>query len=225
MTPPVVVLVPVLARPHRVRPTLDSIRAATPEPHRILFLADEGDASEIRTLERAGADYLICGGNYAAKINRGCRETSEPYIFTAADDLEFHPGWYSRALGYMSDTVRVVGTNDLCNQRTMLGQHSTHTLIARDYIEETGGVVDEGPGTVLHEGYAHEYTDDEFIGTAMSRGVYAHAFDSLVEHLHPLVNKAPDDTTYQTGRARTPESRRLFMERRNLWMRPDPEWP
>jgi hypothetical protein len=37
----------------------------------------------------------------------------------------------------------------------------------------------------------------------MTRGVYAHAFDSIVEHLHPMVGKAEDDDTYRLGRQHT----------------------
>jgi glycosyltransferase involved in cell wall biosynthesis len=214
----VAVIVPVLGRPHRVKPLLASIAATTPERHRVLFVADEDDDAELAALEAARADVLAVasGASYAAKINAGYHATTEPVFFMAADDLAFRPDWYSRAASYFSDEIHVVGTNDLCNPRVMCGQHSTHTLVKRSYIEEQSGVVDEAD-TVLHEGYAHEFCDDEFVQTAMARGVYAHAFDSLVEHLHPLANKAPDDATYLRGRARTAQSRRLFRQRRRLW--------
>jgi glycosyltransferase involved in cell wall biosynthesis len=212
------ILVPVLRRPHRVAPLLESIEAATPEPHHVLFIADEDDTAEITALDKAGAEYLALSPpvNYAAKINAGYRASTESLFFMAADDLDFHAEWFRRAASYLSADIDVVGTNDLCNPRVMCGQHSTHTLVRRSYIESQSGVIDE-PDTVLHEGYKHEYCDDEFVQTAQSRGCYAHAFDALVEHLHPLVEKAPDDETYELGRAETNVSRRLFRRRKRLW--------
>jgi glycosyltransferase involved in cell wall biosynthesis len=213
------IIVPVLDRPHRVEPLLASITAATPEPHRVLFVADEDDDAELAALKAAKADVLTVGAgvSYAAKINAGYHATTEPVFFMAADDLAFRADWYSRAASYFSDGIHVVGTNDLCNPRVMCGQHSTHTLVKRSYIEGRSGVVDE-PNAVLHEGYAHDWVDDEFVQTAMARGVYAHAFDSLVEHLHPLVEKADDDDTYRRGRAHSQQGRRLFRQRRRLWL-------
>lgn len=220
MTPRTAILVPVLGRPWRVEPLLDSIATATPEPHDVLFLADHDDAAELEALEAAGADVLIVpppATNYAAKINAGYRATETPLLFLAADDLEFRPEWLSRAIGYLNDSIDVVGTNDLCNERTMTGIHSTHTLVRRSYVE-TFGTIDE-PDTVLHEGYPHEFCDDEFVETAKARGRYAHGFDVLVEHLHPIARKGvPDDATYRRGRARTQVARRLFRQRRHLWV-------
>jgi glycosyltransferase involved in cell wall biosynthesis len=217
------ILVPVLGRPHRVKQLLESIEAATPEPHRVLFIADAGDDDELAALDDAGAERLVLEPpvNWAQKINAGYGATSEPLLFIAADDLAFHPEWFARARSYFRDGIEIVGTNDICNPRVMTGQHATHMLIRRSYIEEQSGVADE-PGKVVHEGYPHEYADDELIQTAMGRGVYAHAFDSIVEHLHPLVDKAPDDETYRLGRSQTKIGKRLFYRRRYLWMNPSP---
>jgi glycosyltransferase involved in cell wall biosynthesis len=215
----VAILIPVLGRPHRIIPTINSVAAATPEPHRLLFLASDDDQPTIAALEAVGADFMIVApgrGSWACKINDGYRATTEPWIFTGADDLAFHPGWFSRALAWADDTTGVIGTNDIANPRVMTGQHSTHSLIRRSYVDDLGTV--DGPGQVMHEGYAHQYADDEAVATAMARGTYAHAFDSIVEHLHPMVGKAPDDATYRLGRERTRESRRLFLARRRLWM-------
>jgi hypothetical protein len=209
----------VLGRPHRVAPTIESVEASTPEPHRLLFLVNDDDEATIAALAAAGADWVAvppARGSWACKVNDGYRATTEEWIFTGADDLAFHPGWFSRALAWADDTTGVIGTNDIANPRVMTGQHSTHTLFRRSYVDELGTV--DGPGQVMHEGYAHQYADDEAIATAMARGAYTHAFDSIVEHLHPMVGKAPDDATYRLGRERTRESRRLFLARRRLWM-------
>jgi glycosyltransferase involved in cell wall biosynthesis len=216
MTAGVAILVPCLGRPQNVRPLLDSIRATTPEPYRVLFICDPGDLAEQDAIAREGGWMISPGGSYAAKINAGFAATSEPWVLLAADDLRFHPDWLQRAMRWATPDTAVIGTNDICNPRVMCGEHSTHSLVRRTYIERESGVVDE-PGKVLHEGYQHEFCDDELVGTAIARGRYVHAFDAIVEHLHPLVGKAPDDATYQRGRVHSRQSRRLFYTRRRLW--------
>lgn len=217
MSDELAILVPVLRRPHRVRPLLDSIEAATPAA-RVLFIADPDDHAEIAAVGAAqevpGIDLLILAGNYAQKINAGVRHTTEPLIFLGADDLHFHPGWLEGAKRRLSSPVGVVGTNDLCNPRVIAGEHATHFLVARWYAEL--GTIDE-PGKLLHEGYPHEYVDNELIGTAKHRGAYAHAADSLVEHLHPLAGKAPMDDLYAAARRRMRHGQRLYQRRRRLW--------
>jgi len=212
------VVVPVLRRPHRVQPLLESLESSTPEPHRVLFVCTEGDTDQIAAVRESGFDWFTiphAPGDYARKINEAYYMTDHPELFTGADDLRFHPGWLSAALDLMSETVGVVGTNDLGNRRVMLGSHSTHSLVARWYVEEHG-TADE-PDKVLHEGYEHEFVDDELVGCAMRRGAWAFAPDSVVEHLHPQWGKAPTDDLYDRQTARMLASRALFRQRRRMW--------
>lgn len=215
MSVDLVVLIPVLARPQNARLAWESIVATVPTA-RILFLCDPSDRAEQDAVAMVGAEMLSPGGSYAHKINVGFAATTEEWVFTAADDLRFHPEWFERALRWATDETGVIGTNDLCNGRVMCGEHSTHSLVRRSYIESESGVVDE-PGHIYCEKYPHEYCDDELVQTAMARGRYVHAFDALVEHMHPLVQKAPDDATYRKGRVHTRQSRRLFYTRKRLW--------
>lgn len=212
------IIVPVLRRPHRVEPLLASIEAATPQPHRILFVCTPDDHTEIDAIEAAGPEHIIgpphAPGDYARKSNLAYTVSDEPLLFLAADDLEFHPDWFERATARLADGIGVVGTNDLCNRRTRQ-QHSTHSLVTRAYIDEFG-TIDE-PGKVLHEGYPHEFVDDELVQTAQHRGAYAHAEDSYVEHLHPMNNKAPMDDLYAEQANRMRVGRRIFEGRRHLW--------
>lgn len=213
------IVVPVLRRPHRVTPLLDTITEATPEPHRILFVCSREDAATQQTIAACHAEQLVVPwahgkGDYSRKINLACSTTDDDTVFLAADDLRFHPGWLKNALHRLTEGVGVVGTNDLCNRRTIQGTHSTHSLVTRDYIAR--GTVDE-PGKVLHEGYWHEFVDDEFVQTAMARGAYAHATDSIVEHLHPMRGKAPMDDLYAMQGVRMREGRKVYEARRHLW--------
>lgn len=214
-----VILVPMLGRSHRVAPLLNSIAATTPEPYRVLFLVTPGDAAVIEAVDSAGGEQLEVGpharGDYARKINAGYRHTTEPLMFLAACDLEFHSHWLERAVERLSDRVAVVGTNDLGNPRVLRGVHSTHTLVTRDYVDECG-TIDE-PGKVLHEGYWHEYCDDEFVETSWKRKAWAFAADSIVEHLHPSWGKGEIDALYAQEATRMRIGQRLFLRRRPLW--------
>lgn len=216
----VAILVPVLRRPHRAAPLVASIEAATPEPHRVLFVASPGDTAEQDAVRATGADLLVIDrtpgcGDYARKVNNGHRATREPFLFLAADDLAFYPGWLTAALAHVERGASVVGTNDLGNPRVLRGDHATHSLVTRSYIDEHGTI--DQPGTVLHEGYQHEYVDDELVGTAKHRGVWSFAADSIVEHLHPHWGKAPTDDLYDAQAHRLRASRSLFIRRRRLW--------
>jgi hypothetical protein len=206
-----------LGRPHRVAPLLANIREQTPGAH-VLFMLTPGDRDVRGEVNRSHAEWRevqrLPAGDYARKINRGYRTTSQPYVFTAADDLQFHPGWYEAARALMTERIGVVGTNDLGSPRVIRGEHSTHSLIARWYADL--GTIDQ-PNKIYHEGYAHEYVDDELVATARKRNAWAFAPDSIVEHLHPDWGKAPSDPMYAQQRARMRRSRALFHRRNRLW--------
>jgi GT2 family glycosyltransferase len=209
------ILVPVLNRPHRVRPLVDSIRETTPDA-RVMFLCSDKGANfqavqEVRS-EFPNVELVVSGREgYAAKINQGLFFTTEPHLFLGADDLRFCEGWYEEAAAHLTDGVGVVGVNDLLPRQR---DHTTHFLVTREYAQR--GTIDE-PDKLLHEGYHHWWVDDEFIATAKSRGAYNYAPQAIVEHLHPQGGKAPDDETYQRGRARIRQDKKHFARRSGLW--------
>lgn len=214
----VCLVIPVLRRPQNAEKVLLSIEATTPEPHSVLFAATRGDKSEIRELQRLGVDYFVMPptdcGDWAKKINRGYLESTEPLIFTGADDLEFHQGWFAAAKAKMTPTIGFVGTNDLGNARVKQGRHSTHSLVRREYADM--GTVDE-PRKIFHEGYPHTFADDEAVQTAMARRAWAFARNSIVAHIHPHWNKAPYDEVYQISDNSLAPGRLLYNKRRHLW--------
>lgn len=205
-----VILVPVLNRPHRVKPLLDSIRETVPDAE-TLFICSHGDEAEKQAIRAEGGVFIVESGGYAQKINAGWSFTRESLLFLGADDLRFVEGWYEEAKAHLTDGVQVVGVNDLLRRRR---EHATHFLVTREYAAR--GTIDE-PGKLLHEGYNHWWIDDEFIATAKSRGAYAYAPHSIVEHLHPMGGNAPDDPTYRLGRSQVRQDRKHFARRQPLW--------
>jgi glycosyltransferase involved in cell wall biosynthesis len=222
VTAEVVLIIPMLTRPHRVDPVIGSIQSATTVDHTILFVCTEGDQDVIDAVE-AHSDVRLSvippnqRGDYAIKINHGYSITDEPFLFLGADDLRFHRGWYEAARRHFNRRdIGVVGTQDKANRRVRQGRHATHSLVSREYVDVCG-TIDESR-KVLHEGYLHEFVDDEFVETAKKRKAFAFEHRSVVEHLHPTVGKAQWDPMYKAQTQRMRADRRVFMERRKLWL-------
>lgn len=234
MDAPIVAVVPVLDRPHLVDALVESFVETTRPGDRIVFVADPDDDREIEAIEEVQAaqpTYPVglllwqpdaprawdpgTPGTWAEKINYGYRHTTEPWIFCAADDIQFHPGWVEAAMAVASmGGYYLIGTNDLGNPRVRAGQHATHFLVRREYADQYGTV--DQPGAVLHEGYRHWCADDEAVQTAIARGCFAPCLTSVVEHHHPLWGKAEPDPTYHYGGLHVERDRRWYQVRLQL---------
>lgn len=222
MTATIAILVPVLGRPERALPLAQSAAHGTDVPYRLVFLCSPEDGAQIDACQLAGdtivVDWPAGPGDYARKINHGYRHTTEPWIFTAADDLVFHPGWARAVLQTArSSGGKVIGTQDGWNGAVTAGKHSTHSLVERSYVDTEGSSWD-GPGVLLHEGYDHQYVDTELVALARDRGVFVMARDAYVEHLHPMAHKSRMDATYRKGLAKGREDGRLYDRRRRLYL-------
>lgn len=217
-------LIPVLNRPHRVAPLLESfdesvaVERAEGWDIEAVFVCSFGDMAETEAVRACGIEPLFSDANYSGKINYAVtqRHWSDWYL-TGADDLKFHPGWLRAAINrHIKTGALVIGTNDLHNPSVIRGLYATHLLVHRDYMLR--GTIDE-PGKILHEGYRHNCCDTELVETAKVRGQFAFARDSHVEHLHPIFKGAPDDATYRLGREHHRADKLLLAERRKLWTR------
>lgn len=217
----VAVLVPVMRRPQNAAPFMASLRASTGLA-RVYAVADRSDTDTIAAWQAAGAEVIWQDdlGTFAKKVNYGYRNSTEPWVFIVGDDVRFHAGWYDHALH--AATVRgcdVVGVNDLGNPRVLAGEHATHLLIRRGYIDEHGASWD-GPGVVCHEGYAHNFVDDEIVAAAKQRHMFTVALASIVEHMHPVWEKGEPDDVYALGRQSAMQDKKKFKRRseQNKWV-------
>lgn len=216
----IAVVVPVLGRPQRAAPLVASLTETTPQHlARLLFVCSLDDRAQLEACRATGCETLLSDDpRWAPKINLGYRETGEPFLLLAADDLRFHLGWAEAALElFATSDVGVVGTNDLGNPTVKRGLHSTHPLVCRGYADRHGTV--DGPGAVVAECYQHNWVDAELVETAKARGCWAFAAESVVEHCHPFWHKGADDATYELGRAGYRADQALFTRRRRLWTR------
>jgi GT2 family glycosyltransferase len=222
-TEPTAVVVPVLGRPEHAQPFMQSLRAST-------GLATAYAVCETAELEvaeawrNAGATILWDDDEYvdgeghrahtfAEKVNLAYRQTTEPWLLLVGSDVRFHPAWLDHAqhVGNVLE-ASVVGTNDVANERVMAGEHSPHPMIRRSYIDEVGASWD-GPKNVCHEGYRHNFVDDEIVRAAKQRGVWQPALGSVVEHLHPIFGKAEDDEVYRLGKESWEADWELYKQR------------
>lgn len=211
----VAVVVPVMQRPNNAKPFMTSLRASTGLAT-VYAIADPGDTDTIDAWKSEQAIVITTTGEspgtFAEKVNIGYRGTDHPWLFITGDDVRFQPGWLDHAQAIAGTDHHVIGTNDLANPRVMAGEHATHLLIRRAYVEDQGASWD-GPDVVAHEGYGHWYVDDEIVLAAKQRGVWAMALGAHVEHRHPLFGKGENDHVYQLGQSRAPHDVKTFKAR------------
>lgn len=205
---PVAVVVPVLSRPQNVPTFMRSLKSSTGLAS-AYFVCDPDDTAEQDAVRKHGGKVLLKAGTFAQKANHGVRSTSEPWVLLVGDDVLFRPGWYDRAIRAAGDRFHLVGTNDLSDLDRQL---AVHPLIRRSWIDEHGASWD-GPGTVAHEGYGHCFVDNEWTAVAAHAKVLTFAPDAVVEHLHPLFNKATVDPIYEKGQASYEADRELWDRR------------
>lgn len=232
----VAVVVPVLGRPENAGPLAASLAESIEgRLARLIFVVSPDDGEQISASMRATIAYRALAphgchaatvaagwdpgpGDYAKKINLGYRVSTEPWIFTGADDLRFYRRWIENALDHESaQRAGVIGTNDLGNALVISGKHSTHSLVRRSYADAFG--LADQPGAIYFEGYDHQYCDNELVQTAQARGVFGFSKASIVEHLHPIWRKASSDATYDRGQEGRLADLRTFREREVLWKR------
>ena len=210
-TEPAAVLVPAMRHSNAER-FMATLRASTGLATVYAIAMDDEDEAAA-AWEAAGATVIRGSGiSFASRMNHGYANTDEPWVFITGDDVTFHPGWLDHAQVVAGDEFHVIGTNDLGNPRVTSGEHATHMLIRRSYVDEVGASWD-GPKNVCHEGYRHWYVDDELVVASKQRNVWAMALGSVVEHHHPLWGDTEDDDIYRLGRSFAAEDRETFEKR------------
>ena len=217
------IVIPSYGRASRISGVLHNIRQTTITPYEIVVVVEPDQHQEYMAALVPSNDTILVinerSRSYAGAVNTAVKFALGDYLFMGSDDLNFHSGWDTEALRVMNalPNIQVVGTNDLWNKFVLEGVHATHYLVSKTYVDDPGGVVDGERGLVLYEGYDHNYTDTEFIGTAKARAAFAPCLTSVVEHLHFTAGKSLRDDTYRKGYAEIEEDARTYLRRRELW--------
>lgn len=201
-------------RTERIESIVENISNTTLIPYRIYFILEKSDFERLNGLQRKELLLNKRSPTYAGAINSAYEQTDGKFFFCGADDLKFYPDWASIALEKM-DEYSVVGTNDMLNIHVKAGDHATHYLVKRSYIEKYGGTIDDSY-PVLYE-YLHNYCDTEFIQTAIKRHEFIPCLDSVVKHEHWTNNKAKMDDVYQKSHETKTQDLETFNSRSCLW--------
>lgn len=215
-------IAPVLGRPANAQPLASSLAAST-KLARLLFVCSPGDRHQIAACKATGCETLVAPfepgrGDWARKLELARHNSGEEFMLFGADDLRFHDGWDDAVLAaYAEWDVGVVGTNDLANPQVKRGLHSTHPVVCRGYAEMHGTADDKT--VMLHQGYWHQYVDNELVETARARNCWLFCADARVEHAHPFWGTAAKDDTYERGQLEHHADRRLYTRRRQMWTR------
>lgn len=214
------VIVPVIRRPQNAEPFMKTLRASTGLAH-VTAVSHLGDEETAYAWRKAGADVLIQDPDrpttFACKVNDGVAATGRDLVYVVGDDVRFRPGWLDHAQ-FMARKYdkSVVGTNDGTSPRVASGDHATHMLIVREYIDKYGASWD-GPGSVCHEGYQHWFVDDEIVSLAAARNTFMVALGARVDHMHPLWGLGDDDDVYELGQSHKNNDQKLFKGRRKAY--------
>ena len=192
----IAVLVPTLNRADRLKSVADNIHKNTKISHKIYFLIERSDINSKAEILRIGENYIFNEGvQYVGAINTGYRNTTEPFIMCASDDLDFRKGWDKACMDVMKDeTIGITGPTDSWTI-SKTKKHISHLFIRRSYIEKYGGVEDE-KNTIYSSKYIHIMCDIETEQTAMKRNAFKWS-DGFVEHNHWFMGTAEKDATYE----------------------------
>ena len=204
------ILIPAM-RPHRLPDVIASIQESTSD-YRIVVIATGECAEAAKALPVDLVEDQ--GGTWSERLNRGYRITNESVVFTGADDLRFHPGWFEAvtiAMNQFPNGYGVVAVNDQHNRA------GVHFAISKRYIDEIGGVIDQPPGVIACEAYRHAYSDDELRSTAMFHNRFVWCESAVVEHMHAGAGKAPNDEVYEIGNASMGPGLTTYQSRAHLW--------
>jgi len=206
----VAIFIPTLYRAHNLPRLIDSLNRTGDFTPYLMFPCDDADTLNFARDNRIS--YWCDQGDmrYVKRIQFMYENTTEPWFLTGSDDIVFHPGWYEAAQPYM-ETNTVISFEDLCNPNVP----GTNFLISRKYIETLSGVFD-APNTVLHQGYYHNFCDNELVGTARKRGMFFKC-SGIIEHFHHTVGKAANDMIYEMAQANFHNDAALCHSREHLW--------
>lgn len=209
------IIVPVLGRPWAAAPFMASL-ADEPRARVVAVCESADEASQTAWFGQCATVLFGEARTFAEKVNAAYAATSSEWLLLVGDDVRFTPGWLDACLAAADDTGHVIGTNEPHSRRVRSGLHSCHPMIRRSYVDTVGASWD-GPGVVCHEGYGHQFVDDEIVLAAKQRHAWRFAADAVLEHLHPVHGFGEDDATYRIGRRTAVADRRLFMERRERY--------
>jgi len=223
------VVIPTRGRAAVLAKLVENLHETAGEQAQPMFVVDPDDNLTWEALETCWHEYegwvqaLEFKGGYPQKANAGAKASGAlsgaEFVLVGGDDVVFHDGWLDCALDVFRDPrLMVVAPNDMS---PLAGDNATFPIIRRDYIADPGASWD-GPGTLYHPGYVHNFSDTELWTLALKRGVGRYVPECRIEHMHPSWGKAEVDETYRSGGLNSrgwAEDEQRFIRRSKEWAR------
>lgn len=214
----VAIIIPTYHRSHMMRKNVDNIYDASGRENvDVVFVVENDDKESISVGHELDALVLINQRTrgYAGANNTAARVLTHNYFYTANDDFLFHENWLPPMMK-LAGSFGIVSPNDLGNPMVMSGIMGTSFLVSRRYLPMACA---DSSGDLFHEGYIHNFCDNEMTATAISNNEFVYCPESIVEHLHPSFNKAIEGLEYgksvDVGLFELDRAR--FESRRHLW--------
>ena len=157
----------------------------------------------IQLVVRDPGSTCVNGFNMAYLSHRGLAD----WYVLGADDQVYQENWLQAALDVADATgAAVIGMND---GHTPLEQYAPHFMVSSQYIE----IYQDG--WMVPPVYQSWWFDREICERANLAGLYAPAWESMVEHCHPDWGTAEMDDTYQEAWPTHDKDFRLYLSRKN----------
>jgi glycosyltransferase involved in cell wall biosynthesis len=209
------IIVPTFKRIQNIQKCFDNIsqfKECSP-----LFVVHESDEESLNEVKRLCARYTIdkqlpSGVNAS---NAGYWAVKTNWFVLSQDDIIFHPNWLDNVKKHITKGIKVIGLNDGYQGHTDT-QHSVAWLINRHYVQRNSLSIGH-KNVLFNPDYKKNYADNELNDIAKFRGVWAYAYDSIAEHIHPGFGKSAMDNTYQMNENFLSEDRELYNSRIHLW--------
>jgi glycosyltransferase involved in cell wall biosynthesis len=178
----IAVIVPTYGRAKEIRKTAKHLNETAKHEMLIYFIADESDKeslAEIESLmkEMVNVRLLTTSIRGVGKIYEfGYHNTTEDYVFMAADDMVFPDGWLMMAMDQIGDKGAIAIADENSGSWCLF-------MVKRDYVQEKSCVEDRS-NTMLNTDY-DRIADAEFVFTLDARGDLAYA-TFFINHMTPV---------------------------------------
>ncbi len=198
----IAVLIPTYKRSKRLQKFIENFNENSSKAT-LYFIITPDDVRTLQTLQKFGANYFITEGEYVAAINHGVKNTTEPFILCAADDVVFTKDWDLKLLEQMEDKrINVTGGIDDWTI-SQSGVHISHPLIRRSYVK----------GDLYFPGYKHYMCDIELLQRSWKDDCVKIIHETLLHHRHPEVNTAKEDETYRHSQVHLSHDWQTYLSR------------
>lgn len=205
------ILIPTLARPHRLKQTIDSIQATAETFVNIIIYVDSDDEKTTRAIDdhyfEGDLKFVIGGKRILSECwNELFRQSAGRILFLGADDIIFEThGWDLLVIKHFKQNLISLLYGDDCWQGNKL---STHPFISRAAANILGYFVPpyfeaDGNDVWLQEVY---------------KGVGRYFYEPriITRHLHRAVDEKYNDSTYELAVERRKRSDIVWNEKKHL---------